>query len=55
MGLFKRMFGREEEVEPIFGGLSEPSGLERLAALPQRGALSDAEFAAAKAQLLGGS
>ena len=136
MGLFKRMFGREEEVDPILGGLggpSEPSGLEarpvesgfastpapapsaapdppdmsnpldmfkmarelqhlqgdpaqmmaqlqqlfpgaqigvqqqragdeqddqlaqleRLAALHQRGALSDAEFAAAKAKLLG--
>ena len=27
MGLFKRMFGKEE-VDPILGGLSQPSGLE---------------------------
>jgi hypothetical protein len=129
MGLFKRLLGKDDEVDPILGGLSEPSGLEarpaesgfsaapapapaaepldlsspmdllklarqfqqqpmgdpetaarwmqqfyaaqgidtggeeddeiaqleRLAALHQRGALSDDEFAAAKAKLLGGA
>jgi hypothetical protein len=28
MGLFKRLLGKEDEVDPILGGLSEPSGLE---------------------------
>ena len=34
MGLFKRMLGKEE-VDPILGGLSEPSGLEARPAEPQ--------------------
>ena len=28
MGLFKRLLGKEDEVDPILGGRSEPSGLE---------------------------
>ena len=33
MGLFKRMFGKDE-VDPILGGLSRPSGLEARPAEP---------------------
>ena len=33
MGLFKRMFGKDE-VDPILGGLSQPSGLEARPAEP---------------------
>lgn len=43
----------EEEAKGVHAAPSLASELERLAALHARGALSDAEFAAAKAKLLG--